>query len=389
MSANSIPIGILFSMSGPYAIVARDGYFGAMAAIHEINRSARYDFCLAPEIRDPAGNTEAYAGYCRDIVQASGTQFIVGCTTSWSRKEVIPVLEKTGAHLWYPYPYEGFESHDQVVYLGACPNQNIVPLLDYVIPRFGTNPALIGSNYIWGWETNRIAREQIERHGGNVLFERYVPIGDGEIDHLISEIMARKPDFIHNALIGPSSAALLKAYHQLGQSDPDFAPQNRPIVSCNLAENEVAALNGAATGHLCIAPYFQSLDTPENRSFLANIPNFTTNRAMMTAFFVQAYAAVHMIAAGIAATGSADASTVLHHTAQTDWQSPLGPISINPINNHASLSAHIGRARVDGNYDIIDKCRQPIAPDPYLARKNRPHLLYTPPDPQPYLRVVK
>ena len=98
---------------------------------------------------------------------------IIGCITSWSRKEVIPVLEKAGGTLWYACPYEGFEANEHVVYMHACPNQHLVPLLGYVVPRFGANGFLTGSNYIWGWETNRVARDLIADAGGKVLGERY------------------------------------------------------------------------------------------------------------------------------------------------------------------------------------------------------------------------
>ena len=74
----------------------------------------------------------------------SGARHIIGCVTSWSRKEVIPVLEKAGGTLWYACPYEGFEANEHVVYMHACPNQHLVPLLGYVVPRFGANGFLLG-----------------------------------------------------------------------------------------------------------------------------------------------------------------------------------------------------------------------------------------------------
>ncbi|TIL80332.1 MAG: N-acetylmuramoyl-L-alanine amidase, partial [Mesorhizobium sp.] len=69
--------------------------------------------------------------------------------------------------------YEGFEANEHVVYMHACPNQHLVPLLAHVVPRFGANGFLLGSNYIWGWETNRVARDLIADAGGKVLGERY------------------------------------------------------------------------------------------------------------------------------------------------------------------------------------------------------------------------
>ena len=39
------------------------------------------------------------------------------------------MLEKAGGTLWYACPYEGFEANEHVVYMHACPNQHLVPLL--------------------------------------------------------------------------------------------------------------------------------------------------------------------------------------------------------------------------------------------------------------------
>ncbi|RWJ11249.1 MAG: N-acetylmuramoyl-L-alanine amidase, partial [Mesorhizobium sp.] len=70
--------------------------------------------------------------------------------------------------------------NEHVVYMHACPNQHLVPLLAHVVPRFGANGFLLGSNYIWGWETNRVARDLIADAGGKVLGERYLPLGEAD-----------------------------------------------------------------------------------------------------------------------------------------------------------------------------------------------------------------
>ena len=380
-----IPIGVLFSSAGPYASLGSEGLAGAMTAIAEINASALHGFQLTPQIRDPRGNIEAYAPLCRDIVETSGAQFVVGCTTSWSRKEVIPVLEKTGTHLWYPCPYEGFEGNDHVVYVGACPNQHIVPLLDYVMPRHGDKPMLVGSNYIWGWETNRIARDVVEGRGGAVRAERYLPLGDADVTHLIDEIRLKRPDFILNTLIGPSSHAFVDAYAGLGRLDPAFAAERRPIVSCNWTEAEVVALGEKSTGHLTVAPYFQSLATDENAAFLATVGRFLPGFGSLSAFFAQSYAAVHMIARGLAATAQAGASEVLARATTENYPSPFGPLRIHAETNHAVLAPQIGRATSHG-FDVVLGAQGMLLPDPYLAHAASRS---TAGRAAPHLRVIK
>ena len=369
--ANNVAIGVLFSTSGPYAAIGREGLAGTALAIAEINAGGRHDFALEAVARDPHGATETYAPLAAEIVGTSGARHIVGCTTSWSRKEVIPLLEKTCTTLWYPCPYEGFEAHEQVVYLGACPNQHVIPLMDFALPRFGADGFLVGSNYIWGWETNRIARNVMEAAGGSVAGERYVPLGDVDVGRIIEEIRVRRPAFILNTLIGPSSYAFLEAYAALGQADPAFAAAVRPVLSCNFAESELAQVGTCAQGQYVVSPYFQSLGTPENARFLAVLARFAPAVRHVSAFFAQAYAAVHLLAEGLAAAGSDEPLAVHRAIAGRAVTAPFGPLEIDPANNHAVLTPRIAHATPAG-FEVVADAGPAIRPDPYLARMPAP-----------------
>lgn len=335
-----------------------------MAAIAAINADRRHNFDLVPVIADPQGNADRYATLCQEMLRAHRLRHVVGCTTSWSRKEVIPVVEKNDALLWYPCVYEGFEASENVVYVAACANQHLIPLLDFILPRFGRQAALVGSNYIWGWETNRIAREAMLHSGGTVVSERYVPIGDTDIGHLVAEIRQKRPNFVLNNLIGPSSYAFLHAYHALGREDPDFHPDRRPVISCNLYEDEIGSLGAAAAGHFTVSCYFEALPTEANRAFLRDLGA----AGPVTAFFAESYAAVMLIADAIAAGGSDAIGPVLDAATRSQAASPLGHITIDPVTHHVALPAHIGRARADGGFDIVALAGQAIAPDPFLTR---------------------
>ncbi|MER8477615.1 transporter substrate-binding protein [Mesorhizobium sp. M1163] len=102
-----IEIGILYSRSGNYRLVSESCRAGAMNAIADVNADPVVPFEFIPVERDPQGNIDRYASGCADILANSGARHIIGCVTSWSRKEVIPILERAGGTLWYACPYEG------------------------------------------------------------------------------------------------------------------------------------------------------------------------------------------------------------------------------------------------------------------------------------------
>jgi branched-chain amino acid transport system substrate-binding protein len=109
------------------------------------------------------------------------------------------------------------------------------------------------------------------------------------------------------------------------------------------------------------------LDTQANAAFLPTAWRLTPELGRISAFFVQAYAAVHMIARGAAAAGN-DAAGVLDHAKRSAYAAPSGPLQIHAETNHAILAPRIARARADGVFDLLTHGDAPVVPDPYLVR---------------------
>jgi len=347
-----IPIGIVYSQSGSYARISEACRKGALNAIARINADPDRQITLIPYQRDPAGNVDLYAPMCDDILRNTPARHIIGCVTSWSRKEVIPTLEKHGGTLWYTVPYEGFEASDHVVYLHSCPNQHLLPLLAWAFPTFGRRCYLTGSNYIWGWEMNRLARETVAAAGGAVLGERYLPIGSVDVARMIDEVSASQPDFILNSLIGPSSYAFLQAYAELGRANPRFHPDRCPVLSCNLTECELADIGDAANGVIAAGPYFQ--DGAERFANLnSGSPNFASSHE------AAANRAVTLLAALLEHSPDAQNITDLLAT-------PSGLQSgIDPRTHHTHQQVLIAKVE-QGAFSVIHNGGS-VAGDPYLT----------------------
>ena len=138
MTKPSIPLGLVFSQSGPYAMMAGEMRKSALMAVDEINHSDEFDFTFTPHLRDPGGVVAGYHTACADLIREEHVGHIVGCYTSASRKQVIPIVERTERLLWHPARYEGFESSDNVIYVGAAPNQHVVPLVRHMLDHIST-----------------------------------------------------------------------------------------------------------------------------------------------------------------------------------------------------------------------------------------------------------
>jgi len=367
LSEREIPLGILYSVTGTYSLIGQACLDGARLGLEEVNGDPRYPFAFRAEIEDPGANIDRYHVLSEAMLRERGCRHIIGTITSIGRKEVIPIIEKYDALLWYMCPYEGFECCENVIYTGASPNQHIVPLFRYLLPRYGKRVYLVGSNYIWGWETNRTARELVQASGGEVVGEKYLPFNALDVDRLIEEVREQRPDFVLNNLVGTSSYAFLAAYHAAARSDASFLPENRPVVSCNLTEAELDSIGPAAEGMISTAIYFDSLTTPASETFRRRVVERFGPRRRNSVYLVNSYIAVKLLAEAILACGSDDSEAVKEALFALSLETPLGTTRIDSRTNHAALTPYIGRVEADGRFRVIEAAAEPIAADPYLA----------------------
>jgi ABC-type branched-subunit amino acid transport system substrate-binding protein len=364
MMKPSIPLGLVFSQSGPYAMMAGEMRKSALMAVDEINHDDTFDFVFAPHLRDPGGVVAAYHTACDELIREAQVDHIVGCYTSASRKQVIPIVERTERLLWHPARYEGFESSDNVIYVGAAPNQHVVPLVRHMLDQISSDVFCIGSNYVWTWETNRVIREIVTSAGGRMLAERLLELGETAVDHIVKEIIERKPPAVFNTLVGESSYAFMRALHAAATS----AGLAIPMLSCSLCEPELKLIGSAASaGCITSSAYFESIEHPENRAFVARWKSRHGADSTLSVDGQSTYVCVMLLARAIRRAGSAEVGAVRRAAANHRYHSPQGPIWVDPDNNHCFLTPRLARSVPGCQFKIFWEADAPERPDPYLS----------------------
>ncbi len=369
MGRISVKIGILFSSSGSYAAVGRAMRAGALLAIDEVNTDPRLGVALTAVEADPGGISAAYAEAVQRLIFNEGLVHVVGCYTSSSRKEVLPLFEKADCMLWYPSHYEGFETSENVVYTGAAPNQHIIPLTRHLLAHHGRRGWFVGSNYIWAWENNRILREALTEIGGTVVGERYFPVGETDLGALVEQIVDDRPDFIFNTLIGESCYEFYRLLRQAATVRGIDQPNTMPVASCSLSEVELPFIGAAASaGHLSSSVYFSTIATAENKRFTTMWNSRFGHLGRACADAEATYVAVHLLARAIQAAGCAGFAEVRAAARGLQFAAPQGLVTVDPDNLHCCMRPRIGRSTSAGEFDILFEEASPILPDPYLVR---------------------
>ncbi len=365
MADLSFPLGLLISTHGPYAAVSAGMLAGALLAVDEVN-AGDLPVRFVPRHGDPGGDLGRYAALGEDML-SSGIRHVVGCYTSSSRKEIIPLFEKADALLWYPSHYEGFESSPNVVYTGPVANQHLLPLVDYLIRQVGRSAYCVGSNYIWAWENNRVMRDAMTAAGGTVMAERYFAVGSTDFAQVIAAILSERPAFVFNTLIGVSSYRFVRDLRAACRARGLDQPAVLPVASCTLSEPELAAIGPEAMdGHITSSVYFASVASPENARFRAAYRSRQPDGPEVSADAEATYVAVKLLAQALAAAGTDEIGAVKAAVGREILAAPQGEIGIDPDTMHARLTPRIGRSNARGQFDILAEAARPVRADPYL-----------------------
>lgn len=362
-----VRVGILYSATGTTSTIGQSQLQGAQLAIDEINEAGGLLGRELVAVRyDPASTPARYAALAEQLIVRDGINVIFGCYMSSSRKAVIPIVEKWNKLLFYPTLYEGFEFSGNVIYTGAAPNQNSVQLADYMTSSFGARVYLIGSDYIYPYESNRIMGELVMQHpGSDKLGEHYLPLDATERDHaaIMQDIRARQPDFIFSTVVGDSTASLYRAY-----ADAGFNPQTMPIASLTTSEAEIAQMGAdVAAGHFTAAPYFQSINSPANARCLARLRQRLGDDCRPNLCWEAAYFQMHLFANAFRQAGSDRIGELLPHLLGSEFDAPQGRIRLDPDNHHTWLHPRVGRANAQGGFTIVRQATRAVSPDPYLV----------------------
>ena len=361
---STVKVGILHSMTGTMAMSESPVRDSEMLAIKEINEAGGV---LGKKIKvieeDGASDPSTFSAKARKLLEDDKVVTVFGCWTSASRKAVKPVFEELFGLLWYPVQYEGMEASPNIMYMGASPNQQVVPAVDYCAEHFGKKMYLLGSDYIFPRTANRIIKAQLAQLGGTCVGEEYVPMGHSDFSEIIQDIKMEKPDVIINSLNGDSNVSFFKQLKEAG-----FSAEKLPTMSFSISEEEVSKIGiENLIGHLVTWNYYETTETPKNAKFVSDYKNEYGSDRVTGDPIEAGYIAVYMWAAACEKAGSFDVEDVRMAAKGLSFTAPEGTVTIDGANQHLYKRVRIGRINQNGLIDEIWATPGAIKPDPYLS----------------------
>jgi urea transport system substrate-binding protein len=358
-AADTVKVGILQSLTGTMAISEVTVKNAEAMAIDEINASGGVmGKKIEAVVEDGASDPAIFAQKATKLVQEGGVVTVFGGWTSASRKAMLPVFQRLKSLLWYPVQFEGNECSPNIMYSGAQPNQQIVPALTWGEEKGYKTYFLVGSDYVFPRTANLILKKHIEKDKLKTAGEEYVPLGGTDFSAVIAKIQASKPDVIYSTLNGDSNVSFFKQMAAAGSKIP--------VMSFSIGEQEAQAMGPSLVqGSYAAWNYFQSIDTPANKKFVAAYQAKFGAKAAVTDPMVHGYIDVYIWKAAVEKAKSFDVDKVRKAAVGlTVADTAMGTIKFAD-NQSLYQTAYIGQLDPSGQFNIIWQSKGPIAPDPY------------------------
>jgi urea transport system substrate-binding protein len=362
-----IRVGVLHSLTGTMAQSEQPVVDATLMAIDEINKEGGLlGRQIEPVVVDGRSDWEHFAREAERLISEERVEVVFGCWTSACRKSVLPVFERHDHLLVYPLPYEGLEQSPNILYTGATPNQQIIPAIQWAAENIGNRFYLIGSDYIYPRTANLIIRDVVNATGGEILGERYIPLGSQEVETVIDEITASRPDVIINTINGDSNIALFTRLQARG-----ITAESIPTLSFSIAEGEIAAMKGInLSGHYAAWNYFQSIDSEANRDFVQRFKKRYGEERTISDPMEAAYIGVNLWAATVRLSRSSDSHIISKTITRQSFAAPEGLVSVDVHTRHLWKPVRLGRINAQGQFDIVWSSNETVRPVPFPSYKN-------------------
>jgi len=355
---DTIKVGILHSLSGTMAISETTLKDVMLMLIDEQNKKGGLlGKKLEAVVVDPASNWPLFAEKAKQLLEVDKVAATFGCWTSVSRKSVLPVFEHDNGILFYPVQYEGEESSRNVFYTGAAPNQQAIPAVDYLMKEEGVKRwVLEGTDYVYPRTTNKILEAYLKLKGvaAEDILVNYTPFGFSDWQTEVGNIKkfgsAGKKTAVVSTVNGDANVPFYKELGNQGVKATDI-----PVVAFSVGEEELAGLDTKPlVGHLAAWNYFMSIDTPENKAFIAEWHKYIKNDKRTTNDPMEAhYIGFNMWVKAVEKAGTTDPDAVIDAMIGVSVPNLTGGYSAMMPNHHITKPVLIGEIQADGQLDTV------------------------------------
>lgn len=364
-----VKVGVLHSLTGTMAASETVVVDACALAVDEVNQAGGVlGRPVKAVIVDGRSDPQTFASGAEKLITEEKVCTVFGCWTSASRKTVLPVFEKHDHLLVYPLQYEGLETSPNIFYLGAAPNQQILPALDWAVTALKKKRFfLVGSDYVFPRAAHEIIKDHLKKGPApaEVVGEHFLPLGGQDVGAAIKAIQASGADMILNTINGDTNVAFFRALRAAGIKSTDI-----PCLSFSIGEEGLRNLNPAdLEGDFAAWTYFQAIGTPVNQEFVRRFHEKYPQRTI-TDPAESAYVGVKIWAQAVNEAQSLDPKKIRRAMLNQRFAAPGGEVRIDPDTQHSFKTPRVGQITGEGQFRVVWSAPGPTPPMPYPSTRS-------------------
>lgn len=348
-SKDPIKVGVIANLTGPFALLGANIQRNVELAADEINAAGGVDGRRVQVIvEDIQMDVAVTVDKARKLVERDDVDVVIGPVGSDANDAAVKVVAQGGGKiLIYPEVYEGGKCDPLFFSTGIVPTQQLEPLIPAMSQAYGSKALLFGADYVWPHRSFEVAKPLIERAGGQVVKEVYLPLVADDFSELISAVRQTKPDYLLVAY--PAAwAGAAKALADAGLLTDDLG-----VGTLFLGEEMLPGLGKLAANSYTTLPF---VTVGPGESFTKYVEAFRAKHGADvipgSGESIGSYAGLHLYAQAVKAAGSTDPKKVAKAMVGQSFDGPSGTVTITD-SHHLKQPVHLVQATADGKYKHV------------------------------------
>jgi branched-chain amino acid transport system substrate-binding protein len=366
-SADVIKVGVIGTMSGPYALFGQNFKMGIDAWVAEHGKKVgdhEIEFIYRDEEAPNPAKSKALA---QELLIKDKVQYLAGLYFTPDAMAVAPLLEesKTPMIVLNAATSAIVEKSPYIVRTSFTMWQNTVPAAKVASKNGSKKVAIAVSDYGPGVDAETAFKKTFEADGGTITEAIRMPLNTTDFSPIMQRIKDSGADTIFTFLpAGPPTLGFVKAYIDNGLKAAGVKLMSTGDV---VTEPDLPNIGDSGIGILSTYHYAVSHDSPENKAFLAQIVKNGGKLDEVTMTSVAAYDGARLIYKMIEATGGQrDPEKAVAAVKGMKWVSPRGPVSIDPDTRHIRQNVYLREvSKQDGK--LVNKELQTFEAQPDWA----------------------
>ena len=347
-----IVVGSILDETGPLNIYGKSMVDATKLAIKQINENGGV---LGRQLKlvsyDAQSDNAKYTLYANQLSLKDKAVVIMGGITSASREAVRPVINRNKTLYFYNEQYEGGVCDKNVFATGIVPSQQVAPTVAWAMKNIGKKFYILAADYNYGHISTDWVKKYVTQAAGQVVGSEFIPLDVAEFSSVITKLQEAKPDVVFSLLVGGNHIAFYRQFAASGLRD------KMKIVSATfgLGNEQVVVAPEESKDIVAVYPYFQEIDTPANKQFVAMWhKEFGKDYAYITDSAVTVWNGWHLWANAVGKAGSTDREKVIKSLESgISFDGPSGTVTIDGPSHHVYQNTAFARTNDKHGFTVL------------------------------------